>query len=284
MRKTELIRKLRDLFADLSGTDMSSVSETARFVELGYDSLTLTQAAQQLKRSFGVAVKFRQLMEELATLDALATFLDAALPAAAPPPPPAVSPAQAAAVAPSSAAVAMPVLAAAPLSAAVAGGSMVQQLIQQQMQLMAQQLALLGGTAGAAMPAGPAAAPASSAAITPVVAAVATPAAPQSGSAGEEAPTRVSYDAKKAFGAIARIHTQSGALDEKQRAQLEAFIRRYTDKTKASKAYTATHRPHTADPRVVNGFRPLTKEITYQIVVEPQQGVAAVGYRRQRIR
>ena len=272
MRKTELIRKLRDLFADLSGTDMSSVSETARFVELGYDSLTLTQAAQQLKRSFGVAVKFRQLMEELATLDALATFLDAALPAAAPPPPPAVSPAQAAAVVPSSAAVAMPGLAAAPLSAAVAGGSMVQQLIQQQMQLMAQQLALLGGTAGAAVPAGPAAAPASSAAITPVVAAVATPAAPQSGSASEEAPTRVSYDAKKAFGAIARIHTQSGALDEKQRAQLEAFIRRYTDNTKASKAYTATHRPHTADPRVVNGFRPLTKEITYQIVVNRSKG------------
>ena len=27
-----------------------------------------------------------------------------------------------------------------------------------------------------------------------------------------------------------------------------------------------------ADPRVVNGFRPLTKEITYQIVVERSKG------------
>ena len=39
-----------------------------------------------------------------------------------------------------------------------------------------------------------------------------------------------------------------------------------------------------ADPRVVNGFRPLTKEIIYQIVIERSRGCADVGPRRQRVR
>jgi glutamate-1-semialdehyde aminotransferase len=43
-------------------------------------------------------------------------------------------------------------------------------------------------------------------------------------------------------------------------------------KTARSKAYTTQHRSHLADPRVVNGFRPLTKELTYQIVIERSQG------------
>ena len=41
---------------------------------------------------------------------------------------------------------------------------------------------------------------------------------------------------------------------------------------RASKAFTAKHRAQMADPRVVNGFRPATKEITYQIVVERSKG------------
>src|SRR5262249_14313920 len=69
-----------------------------------------------------------------------------------------------------------------------------------------------------------------------------------------------------------RIHTKADELTPQQRARLNAFIRRYTERTRKSKAYTAEHRGHMADPRVVNGFRPLTKEITYQIVVERSRG------------
>jgi glutamate-1-semialdehyde aminotransferase len=79
----------------------------------------------------------------------------------------------------------------------------------------------------------------------------------------------VTYDVKKAFGAIARIHTTPNRdITGRQQARLDAFVRRYVERTPKSKAFTAANRGHMADPRVVNGFRPATKEITYQIVVE----------------
>ncbi|HEX8106152.1 MAG TPA: aminotransferase class III-fold pyridoxal phosphate-dependent enzyme, partial [Kofleriaceae bacterium] len=82
----------------------------------------------------------------------------------------------------------------------------------------------------------------------------------------------VGYDVKKAFGAIARIHTTVDELTPQQRARLDALIARYNARTRKSKEYTAKHRGHMADPRVVNGFRPLTKELTYQIVIERSRG------------
>ena len=49
-------------------------------------------------------------------------------------------------------------------------------------------------------------------------------------------------------------------------------MRRYVARTRKSKDYTTEHRAHLADPRVVNGFRPLLKEIIYQIVIERSKG------------
>lgn len=61
-------------------------------------------------------------------------------------------------------------------------------------------------------------------------------------------------------------------LNPRQRGKLDAFIDRYVARTPSSKAYAKTHRPHLADPRLVNGFRPLLKEIVYPIVVERSSG------------
>ena len=47
---------LRSLFADLSGMDAASLDSGAAFLELGLDSLFLTQAALQLQKTFGVKV------------------------------------------------------------------------------------------------------------------------------------------------------------------------------------------------------------------------------------
>ncbi len=49
-------------------------------------------------------------------------------------------------------------------------------------------------------------------------------------------------------------------------------MRRYIERTRRSKEYTQEHRSHLADPRVVNGFRPLLKEMIYQIVVDRSKG------------
>jgi glutamate-1-semialdehyde aminotransferase len=126
---------------------------------------------------------------------------------------------------------------------------------------MAQQLALLQG-----QPAATAGAMSAPAAATPAAAGTA-PAADD-----EAALAHKSYDVKKAFGAIARIHTAGTEITERQRARLDAFMRRYIQKTRRSKEYTVKHRPHLADPRVVNGFRPQLKEIIYQLVIERSKG------------
>ncbi|HZV37351.1 MAG TPA: aminotransferase class III-fold pyridoxal phosphate-dependent enzyme, partial [Pseudoxanthomonas sp.] len=117
--------------------------------------------------------------------------------------------------------------------------------------------------------------PAPVAASVPFAPPAMQPAAPAAASDAEEesALAHTKYDVKKAFGAIARIDNSGQLqLSEHQRGRLDAYMRRYVARTRKSKEYTARHRPRMADPRVVNGFRPLTKEITYQIVVERSKG------------
>ncbi|MGO4393371.1 amino acid adenylation domain-containing protein [Variovorax sp. M-6] len=268
-RRAALVTRLRELFENLSGIDMADVEGAAPFVEIGLDSLTLTQVAMQVKKTFKVNLTFRQLMESYRSFDALAEFLDATLPpepvaapAVAAAPVAAMQPAPAMAQAqPPVAAITLPVM-----QPAAGNGNLVQQVIAQQMQLMQQQLALL--SAAPMVPASP---------VLPVPAVeqptpMATAAATASNPDPEEAVVTPKYDVKKAFGAIARIHTQSKEPTERQKARLAAFVRRYVDRTRKSKAFTEQNRPHMADPRVVNGFRPATKEITYQIVIERSKG------------
>jgi glutamate-1-semialdehyde aminotransferase len=49
-------------------------------------------------------------------------------------------------------------------------------------------------------------------------------------------------------------------------------MRRYVERTAKSRDYTTRHRSQLADPRVVNGFRPMIKDIVYQIVIERSKG------------
>ncbi|MDM0115085.1 amino acid adenylation domain-containing protein [Variovorax sp. J22R133] len=287
-RLPSLTSRLRELFEDISGIDLAEAEGSMPFVEMGLDSLTLTQAALQVKKTFKVNLSFRQLMETYRSFDSLGEFLDATLP-----PEPVAAPVAVAAVAP--VAVASPVVApvaqqAAPAMVAMpvptmtvpaGAGTLVQQVIAQQMQLMQQQLALLSG-ASAPM-AAPVATPVAQVATASAPAVIQTPAAPAvttPTAAQQTAPADASdapqgpikYDVKKAFGAIARIHTQAKEPTERQKARLAAFIRRYVERTRKSKEFTAANRPHMADPRVVNGFRPATKEIVYQVVVEKSKG------------
>src|SRR3546814_10824198 len=148
-------------------------------------------------------------------------------------------------------------------------------VIDQQMQLMAQQLALLsGGAAGAAAPA--MAAPAPLAATAPAAVAEPQPtddAAPKAVDDEEAAIAHTTYDIKKAFGAIARIDKSGGNdLGLHQRRKLDAFLERYAARTRKSKEYTQANRRHMADPPVVNGFKPMLKDLTNKIVVDRYQG------------
>jgi len=267
-RQTRLVNQLVELFEDVSGTELQGVDPASGFVELGLDSLALTQVALQLQKSFSLKITFRELMESFSSFERLAMHIDQMLPPEATPATPAPVAAAAAVAAPVQAAVAMPAMAIA------ATGNVVQDLIQQQMQIMQQQLALLAASSMGGAPAvATIAAPAQPAPVaTAPVTATPAPAANPPAQDEEAALAHTSYDVKKAFGAIARIHSTQTELTDRQRARLEAFMRRYIERTRASKDYTARHRDHLADPRVVNGFRPLLKEMIYQIVVNRSKG------------
>ena len=283
-RVARLAAELRQVFEDASGIEIGDGDLDTSYLELGLDSLFLTQVALAVQKKTSVKVTFRQLLEEMPTIRALAEHIAKQLPAEAGPP--AV---QAATPAPS-APQAMPVQSIpmplpnplpTPTSTAVApaatpsAGTM-QWVIEQQLQLMAKQLAALQGSPVGALDGATAPRAAVATESVPVVQPVphvasATPAVAPSPAAAPAAPEEIEIT-KKPFGAIARISLHAQELSPKQRARLDALTRRYTSRTKSSKQWTQENRSTMADPRVVTGFRPAIKELVYPIVIKRSAG------------
>ncbi|NML64816.1 amino acid adenylation domain-containing protein [Hymenobacter sp. RP-2-7] len=263
MQTSAILPKLKQIIEEASGIELDNVAPEASFLEIGLDSLLLTQVATTLKKEFSLPLTFRQLNEEYGTLASLGSYLGQHLPAdvvAAPPPRPLVAApaAPAASLAPPA-----PLPMAAPSPVAAGQGAMLG-LVAQQLQLLAQQVSLLQVGAPAPAPALPA--PVAAPAPLAPVAAAAAPAA-SAGLTPEEV-----AELKKPFGATARIERQATGLSASQQLLLRQLTERYNRKTQASKAYAQQHRARMADPRVVSGFRPLTKELVYPLVVNRSQG------------
>jgi glutamate-1-semialdehyde aminotransferase/acyl carrier protein len=273
---TPLAKTIRDLIEEVSGLDIPAGQEHLTFLELGLDSLVLTQVASVVQRRFKVQISFRQLIEDLSTLEQLASHLAAHAPASVQPSAPAepapartqartVTPVVAAAAKTIAAPMDIPTPARLPVMSAE-GQGLTETLITQQLQIMMQQLELLrGGFVGelaaeavdAARPAPP----------EPTVEAVTQPVETPSASAEEPAKG-------KAFGPGVRIDLSPAGSDlsREQTAFIADFARRYVERTRGSKEYTAKNRALLADPRVVSGFKPLYKEMVYPIVVERSSG------------
>ena len=80
--RTERLRtEVAAVLIDLSGIAITPNEHEHQFLELGFDSLFLTQATQSLSKKFAVKLTFRQLMEQFSTIAALADHLDSILPA-----------------------------------------------------------------------------------------------------------------------------------------------------------------------------------------------------------
>lgn len=71
--------ELRKLFGELLGENLAEADAGATFLELGFDSLVLTQASQGIEKKFGVRVPFGQLMAKLSTFNTLTAHLDEAV-------------------------------------------------------------------------------------------------------------------------------------------------------------------------------------------------------------
>ena len=83
-QQTAALVKLRALFTDISGLSIDQLVSSAPFLEIGLDSLLLTQVSTAIEKAFGVRVTFRELLEELSSLDALAAHLAPSMPAPTP--------------------------------------------------------------------------------------------------------------------------------------------------------------------------------------------------------
>jgi acyl transferase domain-containing protein len=269
LQQEAALTKLRALFSDISGLSADQLVASAPFLEIGLDSLLLTQASTAIEKSFGVHVTFRQLLEELSSLDALAAHLAPSLPAPAPSPSPAAStPVSMPAVA-TAATAELAGRASIPssISASIPQGG-VEALVRKQLEIMEMQLevlrndALRNPTAASTIPAVSAAVP---------VASVAVKSAPIPETAA--ASSSIKKPETQAFGPYKPVQKGiAGALPEQQQKALDALIARYTTLTKESKRLTAEHRAHFADPRTVSGFRQIWKEMVYPIVTERSQG------------
>lgn len=249
MRKDKLIIQLKNILEEASGIDIAGANPHANFVELGLDSLLLTQIAASFKKEFKFPVTFRQLSEELDTLDKLAAYLDANLPG------------ETENVQPSLQTQNTPINNAPMPNGMDMGNTTAIGLISQQISLLSQQIMMLQSGTG----------------LQPTASAVSSATAPspetrQNNTAGADITAEEQAELKKPFGAIARIEKKSNDINEEQVAYLNELISKYNAKTAGSKNYTQKYRGQMADPRVVSGFKPLTKEMIYSIVMNKSKG------------
>ena len=282
-RKDLLSEKIKAIFHELSGIPVQQMDVYASFLELGFDSLFLTQATSKIKKAFKIKLSFRQLFEEAPNIDTLAKYVDkqlapealqeelAAKNAVSMAPPQMDNLDQNAVPIPP---VSAPITVVPPVnnlpSPNVATTGM-EALIQQQLNLMQQQLALLSGQNITTANVGSVTPP-----TTPI------PAESQSGILAKTvtpALSKVLTTPQKeksegmAFGPWAPLDKRSRAdLTEREIKYLDELIKNYTTKTKGSQELTNRQRPYLADPRAISGFTTLWKDMIYQIAVERSKG------------
>ncbi|MGA7829950.1 MAG: amino acid adenylation domain-containing protein [Terracidiphilus sp.] len=255
-RRLRLQPIVASLFEDLSGIVTEADNYETSFLELGFDSLFLTQVTQAVQKRFGVKVTFRQIVEEYSSIRALADRLDSILPADAFPAEQTQPKLQ-----PQISATATSAASATAMSASDAGSSL-EGLIRAQMQAMSllfeQQLAAVRG-----------AVPFSELSLRSVQSMNPLSVAAKKIVSSDEAPA----SATKPHGPFKPVQpgTNDG-LTESQREYIQTLIARYTHHTKKSKEYTQKYRKHLTDPRAVAGFRTLWKDMVYPLVTNRSKG------------
>jgi amino acid adenylation domain-containing protein len=267
-RSARIRSSLVEIFENLSGLQLASFEPSTTFLEMGFDSLFLTQVTQELQSKFGLKVGFRQLLDEQSTIDALAAHVDSRLPAdAIPEEAPAVKPTAEAAPAPLSETrqvAVSPAIQSASVTPIPAGTPAIEAIVREQLQLMAKQLDFL--RAGGALVDSNVVVPPVAGQLPPAV--QAAPPKPSS-VPGTSAPT----GEFKPFGPYKPVQKGAvGGLTEQQVRYIESLITRYTSRTARSKEYTQAHRRKLADPRVAAGFRSQWKEMVYPIVTVRSKG------------
>lgn len=238
MISKELIEKIKAVLYDASGIEPQEMQTDCTFIEMGLDSLLLTQVSISLTKKFNVPVTFRNLNEHYDSIELLANYLQSQLPQEEVEQNPDL-----------------------PVPASIlnqqninpdANQASVLTLLSQQIQLISQQISLLQHPEKQVVK----------------EASVLTEKKPKDLELSPEEAAEI----KKPFGATARIHKEHEELSDGQQAFIKNLMQQYNQKTAKSKAQTQQNRAFMADPRVVSGFSPATKEIVYPLVVNKSKG------------
>lgn len=274
-RKQQITTKLTTLLLDLSGIEIAQEAYDTSFLELGFDSLLLTQVSSRLKKELKLNIRFRKFLEDVTTLNDLIAYCEAQLPQEAfaePISPKAPTGHQPIGSQPAIETLQMPRVKPQPSAGSANNlqllfqqmslqqNALMQMMQQQQTMQQALMQTMLGKTAVSNQPSS------NSAIIEKVV---------EVERKRPKAPTKDSTDTvnKVRFGPYKPLQRgEKGKLTEQQQAYLDEFIGRLTKKTAASKALAQQNRDVQADPRTVAGFRQDWKEIVYQIATDRSQG------------
>ena len=271
------------MISDLSGEDYTEEDLQLTFVELGFDSLFLTQVSTEIQNKLGVKLRFRRMLEDLSTIETMTAFFDKTLPpeqlaieieaaANTQQTPSAVS----AMPAMPTTAINTPVVTQHPQMAEVTPvqASAAERLIHNQLEIMQHQLDVIKGiSAQATIPTSSPTAITATEQVPQATIITKTTPIPKVNPAGSRSLKAEPSTKPKAFGAQARIDTSnSDVMTTQQRVAYETFTKRYLAKTGKSKEFTQKNRKSMADPRVATGFQPILKEIVFPIVIERSKG------------
>jgi len=264
-RRDTILASLRALMAEALPAMSAEEDIHVPFLEMGANSLVLMEMQQTIENRYGVPLVIGQLFEELSTIDALATYLDASLPEegteeTTEPTTPRI-PLQQTTAAPME----WPTVDAGefPSELELIFNQQIQAASQTLSQVISQQLAFLRDAGFAPAEGMPASAPASEGASKPGV---------------SRAKPNFSKPKSKPQSAVSPQHMltpleiRSRGLTPEQQRHLEALIERYTERTRTSKILAEKYRSVLADSRASVGFRFTTKEMLYPIVGKRAMG------------
>ncbi|HET6228885.1 MAG TPA: aminotransferase class III-fold pyridoxal phosphate-dependent enzyme, partial [Longimicrobiaceae bacterium] len=265
-RFVRIAQVLRDEFGRLYGIATEQVDPHESFLALGADSLMLLRASRFVRDQFGVRVPFRDLLDGLGTVHALAAHVHGQLPAEeqaasadAPPSGP-------------SAAVSAPKSSQIPSISADArfampftptpGGGAVERIVAQQLRVMQEQLDALGAARSMA---------------APTISADAVDASASAGSPPPDAVRTSETPQPKGIAAASASHdgvSEDGErpLTAEQAAHVAALSERLSAMTAGSRDAVEADREAVAEPRSVAGFRAAWKHLCYPLAVASASG------------
>lgn len=260
-RKSIILEKISEIVLNTAGVELESSEYDYSFLELGLDSLVLTQMSITCKNEFNTQISFRQLNSEFSSPNLLANYLDNNLP------PERYKPAQISTentqLSPVQNNTYQGTIAATSNSGSYTNNDAAFDIIAQQLQLLGKQLELLKGNNHQST-------------VIPATNVVQKPQVKEKKSVDSSELKTLSEDEikehKKPFGASPKIEKQTTETSKQQDEFLKTLTKSYNKLTARSKAYTQRHRAHMSDPRVVSGFKPSTKELVYPIVIEKSSG------------